>query len=281
MCILNGELFVKNYDSLYLYMNTIKSYPRLSADEERALVEEAYSHGDSYAIKRLVLSHLRFVVYIAKDYKGYHLPLIDLIQEGNLGLMKAIDRFDPKLGIRLASFAIHWIKAAIHEYVLRNWRIIKVVTKRSHRKLFFNLRKSQQHLGWMTKDEVDIISKKLEVPEQDVIDMELRLAAADMAFETGSHDDNVLILSPYLHDRNSDFASDIEANDWKKYLLHKLGSAMNDLDKRSQHIIHSRWLNDKKLTLHELAKEYGVSAERIRQLENKALRKLRVSIEND
>ncbi|BAP58480.1 RNA polymerase sigma factor RpoH [Candidatus Tachikawaea gelatinosa] len=271
--------------NLESYIRTVNAWSMLSAKEEKILAKRLRYHSDLNAARKIILSHLRFVVHIARSYSGYGLPQADLIQEGNIGLMKAVRRFNPEIGVRLVSFAVHWIKAEIHEYVLRNWRIVKVATTKAQRKLFFNLRKTKQRLGWFNKDEVEIVAKELGVSSKDVLEMESRMSAQDMTFDLSSDDENYESknLAPvlYLQDKSSDFADFIEENNWESHAVDKLSDAMKCLDQRSQNIIKLRWLDEeKKVTLQELANEYGVSAERIRQLEKNAMRKLRIAIEN-
>lgn len=266
------------------YIRTSNTYPMLTAEEEQELAERLHYHGDLSAAKQLILSHLRFVTHVARNYSGYGLPQADLIQEGNIGLMKAVRRFNPAIGVRLVSFAVHWIKAEIHEYVLRNWRIVKVATTKAQRKLFFNLRKSKQRLGWFNQYEVEMVAKELGVSKKDVHEMESRMSAQDMTFDLSPDDDtrDGQLVAPvlYLQDRNSDFAGDIEEDNWDNHAVDKLSFALEKLDERSQHIIRARWLNDdNKATLQELANQYGVSAERVRQLEKNAMKKLRLVIE--
>ncbi|PHM70485.1 RNA polymerase sigma factor RpoH [Xenorhabdus sp. KJ12.1] len=268
--------------SLEGYIRASNAYPMLSAEEEKELAERLHYQGDLDAAKQLILSHLRFVVHVARSYAGYGLPQADLIQEGNIGLMKAVRRFNPEVGVRLVSFAVHWIKAEIHEYVLRNWRIVKVATTKAQRKLFFNLRKAKQRLGWFSQDEVDLVAKELGVTSKDVLEMESRMSAQDMAFDMPSDDDSDSPPAPvlYLQDKASDFADGIEEDNWENHAADKLTVAMDKLDERSQDIIRSRWLDDdNKSTLQELADKYGVSAERVRQLEKNAMKKLRMAIE--
>lgn len=269
--------------SLEAYIRASNAYPMLSAEEERELGERLHYEGDLDAAKQLILSHLRFVVHVARNYAGYGLPQADLIQEGNIGLMKAVRRFNPEMGVRLVSFAVHWIKAEIHEYVLRNWRIVKVATTKAQRKLFFNLRKTKQRLGWFNQDEVELVARELGVSEKDVLEMESRMSAQDMAFDMSSDDDaDGAPVAPvlYLQDKSSDFANGIEEDNWESHAADKLSAAMELLDERSQHIIRARWLEDEnKATLQELADRYGVSAERVRQLEKNAMKKLRAAIE--
>ncbi|MBK5074286.1 RNA polymerase sigma factor RpoH [Budviciaceae bacterium CWB-B4] len=270
--------------SLEAYIRAANTYPMLTADEERELAERLHYDGDLAAAKKLILSHLRFVVHVARNYSGYGLPQADLIQEGNIGLMKAVRRFNPEVGVRLVSFAVHWIKAEIHEYVLRNWRIVKVATTKAQRKLFFNLRKSKQRLGWFNQDEVELVARELGVSSKDVLEMESRMAAQDMAFDISPDDENensVVAPAMFLEDKTSDFAESIEDENWDNDAADKLALALDGLDERSQHIIRARWLNndETKATLQELADRYGVSAERVRQLEKNAMKKLRVAIE--
>ncbi len=265
------------------YLRMINTYPMLTAEEEKSLGERLYYHDDVDAARQLILSHLRFVAHIARGYSGYGLPQADLIQEGNIGLMKAVRRFNPGMGVRLVSFAVHWIKAEIHEYVLKNWRIVKVATTKAQRKLFFNLRKNKQRLGWFNSAEVDLVADELGVSRKDVLEMESRMAAQDMSFDIDSDDDDNSIVAPalYLEDSNSDFSKSIENDNWENDATDKLHDALSQLDERSQDIIKARWLDadDSKSTLQVLADKYSVSAERIRQLEKNAMKKLRVAIE--
>ncbi|ATZ96329.1 MULTISPECIES: RNA polymerase sigma factor RpoH [Dickeya] len=270
--------------SLEGYIRAANAYPMLTAEEERALAERLHYHGDLDAAKQLILSHLRFVIHVARNYSGYGLPQADLIQEGNIGLMKAVRRFNPDVGVRLVSFAVHWIKAEIHEYVLRNWRIVKVATTKAQRKLFFNLRKTKQRLGWFNQDEVELVARELGVTSKDVREMESRMAAQDMTFDPSPEDDaqpgQPMAPMLYLQDKSSDFADGIEEDNWETHAADKLSYALEGLDERSQHIIRARWLDDdNKSTLQELADHYGVSAERVRQLEKNAMKKLRAAIE--
>ncbi|PXZ06581.1 RNA polymerase sigma factor RpoH [Gilliamella apicola] len=265
------------------YLRMINTYPMLTAEEEKSLGERLYYHDDVDAARQLILSHLRFVAHIARGYSGYGLPQADLIQEGNIGLMKAVRRFNPGMGVRLVSFAVHWIKAEIHEYVLKNWRIVKVATTKAQRKLFFNLRKNKQRLGWFNSAEVDLVADELGVSRKDVLEMESRMAAQDMSFDIDNDDDDNSIVAPalYLEDSNSDFSKSIENDNWENDATDKLHDALSQLDERSQDIIKARWLDadDSKSTLQVLADKYSVSAERIRQLEKNAMKKLRVAIE--
>jgi len=265
------------------YLRMINTYPMLTAEEEKELGEKLYYHDDVDAARQLILSHLRFVAHIARGYSGYGLPQADLIQEGNIGLMKAVRRFNPEMGVRLVSFAVHWVKAEIHEYVLKNWRIVKVATTKAQRKLFFNLRKSKKRLGWFSHDEVGMVADELGVTRKDVLEMESRMSAQDMSFDIDNDDDDNSIVAPalYLEDSNSDFSKSIENDNWENDATDKLHDALSRLDERSQDIIKARWLDadDSKSTLQQLATKYHVSAERVRQLEKNALQKLRIAIE--
>ncbi len=268
-------------DSLDSYIRSVNTYPMLTAEEERSLAERLHYHGEIEAAKSLILSHLRFVVHIARGYSGYGLPMADLVQEGNIGLMKAVKRFNPEVGVRLVSFAVHWIKAEIHEYVLKNWRIVKIATTKAQRKLFFNLRKSKKRLGWFNNGEVETVARELGVDPSEVREMESRLAAQDATFELTSDDDDTGASSApvlYLEDKASDVAENIEAENWETHTNQRLASAIAGLDERSQHIVRSRWLDDDKTTLQDLADMYGVSAERIRQLEKNAMKKLKEAV---
>jgi RNA polymerase sigma-32 factor len=260
------------------YLQAVSSIPMLSADKEKALAERLQQDGDLDAAKELIMSHLRFVAHIAKSYSGYGLPQSDLIQEGNIGLMKAVKRFDPTVGVRLVSFAVHWIKAEIHEYVLKNWRIVKVATTKAQRKLFFNLRKNKTRLGWFNQEEVQTVANELGVSEKDVLEMEARMSSQDMAFDLQSDDDDNTAqnYSPvqYLTDQSSELAESIEEEQWQDVANMRLANALSSLDERSQDIINERWLKDDKATLQELAERYSVSAERVRQLEKSAMKKL-------
>lgn len=262
------------------YIRAANEYPMLTAEEEKELAERLYYHEDLDAAKKLILSHLRFVIHVARGYSGYGLPQADLIQEGNIGLMKAVKRFNPEVGVRLVSFAVHWIKAEIHEYVLRNWRIVKVATTKAQRKLFFNLRKTKQRLGWFNENEVDIVANELGVSKEDVIEMESRMSGADVGFDLPTDDAETETYSPalYLEDKSSNFASELENENFESQATEQLGAALQSLDARSQDIIKARWLDDNKATLHDLAEKYNVSAERIRQLETNALKKLKSAV---
>jgi RNA polymerase sigma-32 factor len=275
------SMAVVSQDSLDSYIRDVNTYPMLTADEERKLAERLHYHGEIDAAKGLILSHLRFVIHVARGYSGYGLPLADLVQEGNIGLMKAVKRFNPEVGVRLVSFAVHWIKAEIHEYVLRNWRIVKIATTKAQRKLFFNLRKSKKRLGWFNNGEVETVAKELGVSPAEVREMESRLAAQDSTFEMSNDDDegnSYTAPALYLEDSHSDVADKFEAKNYESHTNKKLLNAMATLDDRSQHIVRSRWLDDTKSTLQELAETYQVSAERIRQLEKNAMKKLKLAV---
>lgn len=269
-------------DSIDSYLRSVNSYPMLTVTEERELAERLHYKEEIEAAKELILSHLRFVVHVARGYSGYGLPLADLIQEGNVGLMKAVKRFNPEVGVRLVSFAVHWIKAEIHEYVLRNWRIVKVATTKAQRKLFFNLRKNKKRLGWFNNGEVEAVARDLGVSPSEVREMESRLAAQDSTFEAPAEDDDrdMAFTAPvyYLEDKQSDVAHSLEEDNWEDYTNNRLANAIATLDDRSQHIVQSRWLADEKVTLQELADTYEVSAERIRQLEKNAMKKLKDAV---
>jgi len=260
------------------YITSVNSIAILTADEERELTHQYYYHQDLEAARKLVLAHLRFVVHVAKSYSGYGLSEADLIQEGNVGLMKAVKRFNPEVGVRLVSFAVHWIKAEIHEFILRNWRIVKVATTKAQRKLFFNLRGAKKRLGWLSQDEVDVVAEDLGVDAATVIQMEGRMGAFDASFDGAADaDDEEMGQSPafYLEDTRYDPARSVENDDYEKVSTDGLYLALNELDERSRDILSQRWLNDDKATLHELAAKYGVSAERIRQLEKNAMEKVK------
>lgn len=268
--------------SLDAYIQAVGSIPVLSKEDEQTLSRRYRDEEDLNAARDLVMAHLRFVVHIAKGYLGYGLPLNDLVQEGNVGLMKAVKRFDPDYGVRLVSFAVHWIRAEIHEYVLRNWRIVKVATTKAQRKLFFNLRKSKKSLAWLSQDETAAVANDLGVSTTEVTEMERRLSSRDAVFDPGpdaSDDDPIFTPAAYLPSPDSDPAVMMEDLDWHDDATSRMTDALSGLDDRSRHILQSRWLSDEKQTLHELADEYGVSAERIRQIENNAIKKLRVAME--
>ena len=263
---------------LNAYITAVNGIAVLTAEEELELANQYYYEDNLDAARKLVLAHLRFVVHMAKTYSGYGLSEADLIQEGNVGLMKAVKRFNPEVGVRLVSFAVHWIKAEMHEFILRNWRIVKVATTKAQRKLFFNLRSSKKRLGWMNQDEVDAIAEDLGVDAATVMQMEGRMGAYDASFDGAADaDDEEAYQAPaqYLEDVRYDPARTVEADDFEKTSTDGLYVALEDLDDRSRDILQRRWLNDDKATLHELADEYGVSAERIRQLEKNAMNKVK------
>jgi len=264
--------------SLEAYVSAVHRIPMLTQEEEQDLARRFVNQDDITAAKQLVLSHLRFVVHVARGYSGYGLQVGDLIQEGNIGLMKAVKRFDPTQGVRLVSFAVHWIRAEMHEFILRNWRIVKVATTKAQRKLFFNLRKSKKRLGWMNSKEVQAIAKDLGVPVADVLEMESRLSGHDMAFDAPTDADDDAKPSPvaYLVDHGADPYNTLETDDQEESDLDALKQGLAKLDARARDIIQRRWLRDEnKATLQELADEYGVSAERIRQIEVNAMKKMR------
>ena len=261
--------------SLDHYIQAASAIPVLTAEEEHALATRLRDTNDLDAAKRLVLSHLRFVVHVARGYAGYGLQLGDLIQEGNIGLMKAVRRFDPNVGVRLVSFAVHWIRAEIHEFVLRNWRLVRVATTKAQRKLFFNLRKAKKHLGWLSKEETEAVAADLGVTPRDVTEMEKRLSGHDLAFDPYPEEDEDFAPATYLPSPNSDPAQAVELDDAGANDHERLTAALAKLDERSRMILSRRWLAENKATLHELAAEYGVSAERIRQIEANAIGKLK------
>ncbi len=268
--------------NLNAYMQVVNSFSVLSVEEEKELAERLYYQEDLEAARQLVMAHLRFVVHIAKSYNGYGLNQGDLIQEGNVGLMKAVKRFNPERGVRLVSFAVHWIKAEIHEYILRNWRIVKVATTKAQRKLFFNLRGAKKRLAWLTNDEALAVAKDLDVDVKHVREMEGRLSSTDMAFDAGADDDDDSAFKAptnYLEDHRYNPATALEDSDWQESSVNSLELALEGLDERSRDIIQQRWLSDDKSTLHDLAAQYGVSAERIRQLEKNAMNKVKAAME--
>jgi len=262
-------------------MQTVSNFSILTADNEHELAEDLYYRENLDAARQLVMAHLRFVVHIAKSYQGYGLPLADLIQEGNVGLMKAVKRFNPEKGVRLVSFAVHWIKAEMHEYILRNWRIVKIATTKSQRKLFFNLRSAKKRLAWFSNDEVHSVAKDLGVDVSEVRRMEGRLTSTDLGFDAGADDEEDGFVAPahYLEDNSFNPAVAIENSDWEQSNNQHLHLALEGLDDRSRDIVEARWLSDNKATLHELAGKYGVSAERVRQLEKNAMKKIRATME--
>ncbi|MBI1423585.1 MAG: RNA polymerase sigma factor RpoH [Gammaproteobacteria bacterium] len=263
--------------SLDAYLQAINAIPVLSADEERALAIRLHEENDLSAARQLIMSHLRFVAHIARGYSGYGLPLSDLIQEGNIGLMKAVKRFDPQVGVRLVSFAVYWIRAEIHEFILRNWRIVKVATTKAQRKLFFNLRSAKKRLGWLNKQEVESVAQDLGVSASEVLEMESRMSGQDVAFDLREDDDEDTTVAPaaYLQTATAGPDEELEESQWEAHNHDRLQAALSTLDERSQDIVQRRWLDDSKSTLQDLADKYAVSAERIRQLENNAIKKLR------
>lgn len=274
------ELALAPIGSLDSYNGLVHNIPVLSAEEEHDLATRLQQDGDLEAAQRLVLSHLRFVSRIAKGYSGYGLPVADLVQEGNIGLMKAVKRFDPDKGVRLVSFAVHWIRAEIHEYVIRNWRIVKIATTKSQRKLFFNLRSAKKRLGWLNHEEVQAVAEDLGVTASNVLEMERRLSQPDTSFDlpvdTDDEENNFSPAAYLTGPDTSDPSKQLEQLDFSDYQHQKLSNALATLDERSQDILRQRWLNgDGKATLHELAAHYQVSAERIRQIENNAIKKLK------
>ncbi|HEY8160085.1 MAG: RNA polymerase sigma factor RpoH [Methylobacter sp.] len=273
------NLSVGTFDS---YLNVVRQMPKLTVEQERELALRFRDNGDLEAARELVMTNLRFVVHVARGYSGYGLSMPDIIQEGNIGLMKAVKRFDPDIGVRLVSFAVHWIKAEIHEYVIKNWGIVKIATTKAQRKLFFNLRKSKHDLGWLSNDEAVAIAKDLDVDVSAVYEMEKRLGSRDMSFDMPvdeASEESYVAPASYLYQHGADPAVLLENSDWEGHEQDLLADAMAELDERSLDILSSRWLMDKKATLHELAERYNVSAERIRQLEQNAMKKLRAAVE--
>lgn len=265
---------------LQAYINSVHSIGILTSEEEKKLAEDLYYRNDLDAARKLVLAHLRFVIYIAKTYSGYGLPEADLIQEGNVGLMKAIRKFNPEMGVRLVSFAVHWVKAEIHEYVLKNWKIVKIATTKAQRKLFFNLRSKKKGLGWLTEEEVKAMAEDLGVKPSEVREMEKRLSGIDMPFDplSDSDDDEASFApSQYLEDSDADPAMIFEKDNLSENNSSQLYEAISQLDDRSRDILQDRWLADEKLTLHELAEKYHISAERVRQIEKNAMKKIKQS----
>ncbi|MEB4590619.1 RNA polymerase sigma factor RpoH [Candidatus Thiothrix sp. Deng01] len=280
--MLRGQTLPVPVGNLESYIHAIHSIPVLEAEEERELAERLRYAGDLEAARQLILHNLRFVVKVARGYSGYGLPLGDLVQEGNVGLMKAVKRFEPEMNVRLISFAVHWIRAEIHEFILRNWKIVKVATTKAQRKLFFNLRSSKQRLGWLNHEEAQAMAEDLGVSTAEVLEMEKRLSANDVAFDLSmdQEDDDSASFSPsqYLAADDADPAETLEAEEWDTYTRERFQDALAKLDARSQDILANRWLVENKATLHELAEKYNVSAERIRQLENAAINKLRLGV---
>ena len=267
--------------NLPAYVQAVSTLPILSAERERELAEDLFFNDNLAAARELVMSHLRFVVHIARSYSGYGLAEADLIQEGNVGLMKAVKRFNPEKGVRLVSFAVHWIKAEMHEYILRNWRIVKVATTKAQRKLFFNLRSAKKDLAWLSADEARAVADELGVDVREVQRMEGRLSSRDLAYDAppdADEDDAWQAPQYYLEDHSADPALAVESNDWQQSSEERLHDALAGLDERSRDILSQRWLADEKATLHDLAARYNVSAERIRQLEQTAMKKLRAAM---
>ena len=267
---------------LTAYIASVNSIAVLTPEQERELANQYYYDDNVDAARQLVMAHLRFVVHMAKTYSGYGLSQADLIQEGNVGLMKAVKRFNPEVGVRLVSFAVHWIKAEMHEYILRNWRIAKIATTKEQRKLFFNLRSSKKRLGWLNNEEAEAVAQDLGVDAKVVRQMEGRMSAYDTSFDAEpDSDEDAVYRAPayYLEDQSSDLALNVEEAEWEEVTNASLQLAMDELDDRSQDILKSRWLSDEKSTLHNLADKYGVSAERIRQLEKNAMNKIKVHME--
>ena len=264
--------------NLEAYLSSVQNIAILTPEEEKRLAEDLYYRNDLEAARQLVMAHLRFVVHIARGYSGYGLPQADLIQEGNVGLMKAVRKFNPEVGVRLISFAVHWIKSEMHEYIIKNWKIVKVATTKAQRKLFFNVRRQKKELNWLSQDEIKTISNELGVDEKSIKEMESRLSSSDMSFDPPSEaNDDEASFSPsgFLADESKDPAELIEREDSEEYSHELLHKAMSALDSRSKEILIDRWLQDQKLTLHELADKYGVSAERIRQIEKAAMEKVK------
>lgn len=280
--MLKGQALPVPVGNLESYVHAIHAIPVLEAEEERELAERLKYEDDLEAARKLILHNLRFVVKVARGYNGYGLPLGDLVQEGNVGLMKAVKRFDPDMNVRLISFAVHWIRAEIHEFILRNWKIVKIATTKAQRKLFFNLRSGKQRLGWLNHEEAQSMADDLGVSTAEVLEMEKRLSAADVSFDmTSDHDDEdgaSFSPSQYLAAESADPAEVLEAEEWDAYTRDRFTDALAGLDARSRDILASRWLVEEKATLHELAEKYKVSAERIRQLENAAVSKLRLAV---
>ncbi len=274
--VLSGPL-----GSLEAYIERVSTIPILGRDEELALARRFHEHGDLDAARELVLSHLRFVVHIARGYRGYGLPVGDLIQEGNVGLMKAVKRFDPDMGVRLVSFAVHWIRAEIHEFVIRNWRLVRIATTKAQRKLFFNLRRMKKNLAWLSDEETRAVAGELGVEPREVREMERRLSARDLSFDPAPDTgDEESFVSPslYLPSPEADPAAIVEQDQWDGTVADSLATALDGLDERSRTVVKARWLTEEKKTLQDLADEFGVSAERIRQIESAAIGKLRTAM---
>ena len=260
------------------YLSSVHTIPILTKEEEQELALKLYEEDDLDAARQLVIHHLRFVVHIARSYQGYGLPLGDIIQEGNVGLMKAVDKYDPHRGVKLVSFAVHWIKAEIHEYILKNWRLVKIATTKAQRKLFFNLRSKKKSLDWLSKEEAEKIASDLNVEVKDVLHMENRLSSNDSSFDSpvpSGDDEEIMSPSQYLEDKRYDPEILVASEQVEQVNKEELLAALKTLDNRSKDILNRRYLSDEKATLHDLADEYKVSAERIRQIENSALKKLK------
>jgi len=277
---MNKELALISTGSLEAFTNAAYQIPVLTADEELDLAKRWREHGEVEAARQLVMSHLRFVIRIARGYLGYNLPLADLIQEGSVGLTKAVHRFEPDIGVRLVSFAVHWIRAEMHEYILRNWRIVKVATTKAQRKLFFNLRGRKKRLGWFSKAEVEAVAQELDVKPETVMEMESRLSNLDMGFDGADADDEDAPAAPsaFIPDTRMEPAAMLEREDTESSQRARLRAALSSLDERSRQIVSRRWLCEEKQTLHELAGQFGVSPERIRQIEKSAISKLKLQL---
>lgn len=281
--MVRGKTLSVPVGNLESYVHAIHAIPVLKVEEERGLAERLRENDDLESARQLILHNLRFVVKVARGYNGYGLPLSDLIQEGNVGLMKAVKRFDPTMNVRLISFAVHWIRAEIHEYILRNWKIVKIATTKAQRKLFFNLRSSKSRLGWLSNKQAGEVADDLGVSKKEVLEMEKRLGAHDVSFDLPSgyeDDDHAYSPSQYLVTDVADPADTLEEEQWQSYTRERFHDALAELDERSQDILKSRWLVETKATLQDLADKYGVSAERIRQLENAAVKKLKVAVDD-
>ena len=280
LTIKQDEIFMGPLGSLGAYINIVNQVPILSKEEEKSLALRYQNENDLDAARRLIMSQLRFVVYIAKGYSGYGLSLADLIQEGNIGLMKAVKRFDPDRGFRLVTYAVHWIRAEIHEFVFNNWKLVKIATTKAQRKLFFNLRKSKKHLGWLSKQETESIAKDLGVKPKEVTQMEQKLTSKDLAFDLrdSSNEGEYVAPAGYLPSPDSDPAETLQESDWLIKNTEALTLAMKNLDERSKNILKSRWLEEKKPTLKDLSKKYNISIERVRQIEEHAIKTLRETL---
>ena len=281
---MSSQALIPSYGALDNYMASAYNLPVLSVEEERALALRYYHHQDIEAARKLVTHNLRFVIQVARGYGGYGLPLSDLVQEGSVGLMKAVKKFNPKMGVRLISFAVYWIRAEIHEFILQNWRIVKVATTKSQRKLFFNLRNMKKRLAWLSHKEVKEVADQLGVKPEEVTEMESRLSGQDIGFdpvpETDSDEDHVSPVA-FLPSAEKTPEEIAEQADWQQHCQSRFQQALEELDQRSLDIIKARWLSDKKKTLQELSKKHKVSLERVRQIENKAIRKLREAVRRD